>query len=55
MQSISGIVREMIWNFLVLAFKAGKRLASVSVPSGRGVRAGNSLVLERISVDLLKK
>ena len=38
-----------------MAFKAGKRLALVSVPSGRDVMARNSQVLERIGIDLLGK
>ena len=37
-QSISGIVREMIRNPLGLAFKVGKILASVSDPSSRDVK-----------------
>ena len=36
-----------------MAFKAGERLASVSVPSGRDVMVGSSQVLERIGIDLL--
>ena len=37
-----------------MAFKAGKRLASVLVPSGRNVEgARNSHVLERIGIDHL--
>ena len=36
-----------------MAFKSGKRLASVLVPSGRDVMAGNSRVLKRIGIDLL--
>ena len=38
----------MIWNPLWLAFKAGERLALVSVPSERDVKARNGLVLEKI-------
>ena len=45
----------MIWNPLGLAFKVGKRLALVLVPSGRDVMARNSQVLERIGIDLLGK
>ena len=40
----------MVWNPLGLAFQGRKRLASVSVPSGRDVEAGNSRVLERIGI-----
>ena len=36
-------------------FRAGERLALVSIPSGRDVRAGNSQVLKRIGIDLLGK
>ena len=36
-------------------FRVGDRLALVSVPSGRDVRAGNSQVLERIGIHLLGK
>ena len=53
MQSISGIVRETIWNPLRLAYQAGKRLASVSDPSIRDVFAGNNQVLEGIGIDFL--
>ena len=42
-----------IWNPLGLAFEAGERLASVSVPSGRDVMVGSSRVLERIGIDFL--
>ena len=45
----------MIWNPLGLAFKAGKRLALMSVLSERDVMVGNSRVLERIGIDLLGK
>ena len=38
-----------------MAFKVGKKLASMLVPSGRDVMAGNSQVLERIGIDLLGK
>ena len=54
-QSISGIVRETIWNPLGLAFKVGEILASVSIPSWRDIMAGNSQVLERIGIDLVGK
>ena len=43
----------MIWNPLGLAFKVGKRLALVLVPSGRDVEVGNSQVLERIGIGQL--
>ena len=52
-QSVSGIVRETIWNPLGLAFKAGERLASVSDPSGRDVKVWNSQVLDRMDIDLV--
>ena len=48
-------LRETIWNPLGLAFKAGKRLALVSVPSKRDAKAGNSQVLKRIGIDHLGK
>ena len=48
-------LQETIWNPLGLAFQAGKRLASVSDPSGRDVIAWNSQVLEGIGIDLLGK
>ena len=51
--SVNGIVREMIWNPLGMAFKEGERLASVSDPSGRDVKVWNSQVLDRIDIDLL--
>ena len=54
-QSISGIVRDMIWNPLGMASKEGKSLASVSDPSERDVKVGNSQVLARIDIDLLGK
>ena len=34
-------------------FRAGERLPSMSIPSGRDVRAGDSQVLERIGIDHL--
>ena len=40
----------MVWNPLGFGFQGRKRLASVSVPSGRDVEAGNSQVLERIGI-----
>ena len=36
-----------------MSFQAGKRLASVSDPSGRDVFAGNNHVLEGIGFDFL--
>ena len=54
-RSISGIVRDMIWNPLGLAFQVGEKLASVSDPSERDVIAWISQVLERIGIDLLGK
>ena len=36
-------------------FRAGERLASVSVPSRRDVKAGDSQVLKRIGIDHLGK
>ena len=36
-------------------FRVGERLASVLVPSGRDVKAGNSQVLERVGIHLLGK
>ena len=36
-------------------FRAGERLASMLVPSGRDVRAGDSQVLERIGIGHLGK
>ena len=36
-------------------FRAGVRLALMSVPSGRDVRAGNNQVLERMGIHLLEK
>ena len=53
MQSISGIVRETIWNPLGLAFQAGERLALVLDLSERDVFAGNNQVLEGILLDFL--
>ena len=38
-----------------VGIEAGKRLALVSVPSGRDVKARNSWVLQRIGIDLLGK
>ena len=38
-----------------MAFKVGERLALVLVPSRRDVMIGNSQVLERIGIDLLRK
>ena len=44
-------LQVMIWNH----FRAGERLALVSVPSKSDVKAGNSQVLERIGIDHLIK
>ena len=52
-QSISRIVREMIWNPLGLAFQVGKTLTSMLDPGTRDVFAGNNQVLERIGLDFL--
>ena len=52
-QSISGIVRETIWNPLGLAFHASERPALMSDPSERDVFAGNNQVLEGIGIDFL--
>ena len=38
-----------------MAFEAGKRLASMSDPSGRDVKVWNSQVLDRIGIELLGK
>ena len=38
-----------------MAFKAGKRLVSVLVPSKRDVMVGNNQVLERIGIEILGK
>ena len=54
-QSVSGIVRDVIQNPLGMAFKAGKRLALVLDPSGRDVKVWNSQVLDRIDIDFMGK
>ena len=52
---IDGIARDDLEPPLGWHFRLGERLALVSVPSGRDVRAGNSQVFERIGIDLLGK
>ena len=52
-QSVSGIVRDSIWNPVGLAFKVGKSLASVLDPSKRDVFAGNNQVLKGKGLDFV--